>query len=61
MALAYTQVHPERSTGPMLAAATATSRAEVDWVAESVGRVLTQEWHAYSAASAISGRSRDRW
>lgn len=51
LALAYAQEHPERTIGLMLAAVTTTSRAEVEWTTESVGRVFPREWEAYAAAS----------
>lgn len=51
LALAYAQEHPERTTGLMLAAVTTTSRAEVEWITESVERIFPREWQAYSAAS----------
>ncbi len=51
LALAYAQQHPERTAGLMLAAVTTTSRAEVEWTTEAVGRVFPREWEAYSAAS----------
>ncbi len=51
LALAYAQEHPDRTTGLMVAAVTTTSRDEVEWITESVGRVFPQEWHDYAAAS----------
>lgn len=51
LALAYAQAHPDRTIGLLLAAVTTTSRAEVEWITESVGRIFPREWHAYSAAS----------
>jgi proline iminopeptidase len=50
-ALAYAQQHPDRVTALVLAAVTTTSRAEVDWITESVGRIFPREWEAFAAAS----------
>lgn len=51
LALAYAQAHPERTTGLMLGAVTTTSRDEVEWITESVGRIFPREWDAYALAS----------
>ena len=50
-ALAYAQAHPERVTALVLAAVTTTSRAEVDWITESVGRIFPREWEEFATAS----------
>lgn len=52
LALAYAQEHPERVTGLVLAAVTATSRDEVDWITEHIGRVFPREWEAFVEAAA---------
>lgn len=51
LALAYAEAHPERVSALVLAAVTTTSRAEVDWITESVGRIFPREWEAFEAAS----------
>lgn len=51
LALAYAQAHPERVTGLVLAAVTATSRDEVDWITEHIGRVFPREWEAFASAA----------
>ena len=51
LALAYAEEHPHRVTGLVLAAVTTTSRDEVDWITESVGRIFPREWEAFAAAS----------
>ena len=44
LALAYAVEHPERVLGMVLMAVTTTSRAEVDWVTETVGAVFPEAW-----------------
>jgi proline iminopeptidase len=51
LALAYAEAHPDRVTGLALAAVTTTSRQEVDWITESIGRVFPREWAAFAEAS----------
>src|SRR5690606_6615890 len=48
----YAQAHADRVTGLVLAAVTTTSRAEVDWITESVGRIFPREWERFVAALA---------
>lgn len=51
LALAYAEAHPDRVTGLVLAAVTTTSRDEVEWITESVGRIFPREWERFAAAS----------
>ncbi|SDN47497.1 proline iminopeptidase [Methylobacterium phyllostachyos] len=51
LALAYAQAHPEIVTALVLGAVTTTSRAEVDWITEEIGRVFPDAWHRFAAAS----------
>jgi proline iminopeptidase len=51
LALAYAQAHPERVTEIVLVAVTTTSREEVDWITEGVGRVFPEAWQRFEAAS----------
>lgn len=51
LALAYAQAHPDRVEALVLIAVTSTSREEVDWITESVGRIFPREWDAFAAAS----------
>jgi proline iminopeptidase len=51
LALAYALAHPDRVTGLALVAVTTTSRAEVEWITESVGRIFPREWEEFAAAS----------
>lgn len=51
LALAYGQRHPERVTEMVLAAVTTTSREEVDWITEGVGRLFPEAWHRFDVAS----------
>jgi proline iminopeptidase len=50
LALAYAQAHPDRVTEVALFAVTTTSRAEVDWITEHVGRVFPEAWDMFAAA-----------
>jgi proline iminopeptidase len=50
-ALAYAQQHPDRVTALVLAAVTTTSRVEVDWITEAIGRIFPREWEEFAAAS----------
>jgi proline iminopeptidase len=51
LTLAYAQAHPERVTEIVLVAVTTTSREEVDWITEGVGRVFPEAWERFEAAS----------
>ena len=51
LALAYAHTHPERVTEVVLVAVTTTSRDEVDWITEGVGRVFPEAWARFEAAS----------
>jgi proline iminopeptidase len=48
LALAYAQEHPERVSGIVLMAVTTTSRAEVDWITETVGAVFPEAWDRFA-------------
>jgi len=47
LALAYAQTHPERVSGIVLAAVTTTSRSEVTWITETIGRVFPEAWSEF--------------
>ncbi len=47
LGLAYALAHPERIGGLVLALVTTTSRDEVDWITEGVGRIFPEEWHRF--------------
>ena len=51
LALAYALAHPHRVTGIALMAVTTTSRDEVDWITEGVGRIFPEAWHEFAEAS----------
>lgn len=51
LALAYGQAHPGRVIGFVLVLVTTSSRAEIEWISESIGRVFPREWDAFNAAS----------
>jgi proline iminopeptidase len=44
LALAYAQAHPGRLTEIVLGAVTTTSRAEVTWLTETIGRIFPEAW-----------------
>lgn len=50
LALAYAQARPERISGLVLALVTTTSRREVQWLTEDVGRIFPQAWERFAAA-----------
>jgi proline iminopeptidase len=51
LALAYAEAHPDRVRALALMAVTTTSRQEVDWITEGVGRVFPAEWAAFEQDS----------
>ncbi|WP_127903996.1 prolyl aminopeptidase [Solirhodobacter olei] len=51
LALAYALEHPGRVEALALAAVATTSRAEVDWLVEGMGRIFPEAWEAFEAAS----------
>jgi proline iminopeptidase len=51
LALAYAAEHPERAIGVVVAAVTTTSREEVDWITDGVGRIFPEAWASFQAAS----------
>lgn len=50
LALAYAQAHPERVSGLVLGLVTTTSRRDVAWITEGVGRIFPKEWERFSKA-----------
>jgi proline iminopeptidase len=51
LALAYAQAHPERVSELVLVAVTTTSREEIDWITEGVGRIFPEAWQRFEQAS----------
>ncbi len=51
LALAYAQSHPSRVTELVLMAVTTTSREEVDWITETVGRIFPEAWQRFREAA----------
>jgi proline iminopeptidase len=49
LALAYAQEHPQRVAALVLGCVTTTSREEVAWIAEGVGRIFPREWERFAA------------
>jgi len=56
LGLAYAQAHPHRVNALVLAFVTTTSRREVQWITEDVGRIFPQEWDRF--ANAVPDRLR---
>jgi proline iminopeptidase len=56
LGLAYAQAHPSRVAALVLGLVTTTSRGEVQWITEDVGRIFPQEWDRF--ASFVPGRLR---
>lgn len=50
LALAYAQTHRERVNALVLGLVTTTSRREVAWITEDVGRIFPREWDRFAAA-----------
>nr|WP_274638508.1 alpha/beta fold hydrolase [Microbacterium bovistercoris] len=50
LALAYALAHPDRVSAVVNAAVTTTSRAEVEWITETVGALFPEEWEPFAAA-----------
>lgn len=50
LALAYAESFPERITGLVLGLVTMTTRREVSWITEGVGRIFPQQWERFSQA-----------
>ncbi len=51
LALAYAQCHPDRVRAIVLVAVTSTSRDEIDWITDGVGRLFPEAWHRFAEAS----------
>lgn len=49
LAIAYAQAHPDRCRGVVAMAVTTTSRAEVEWITETVGAIYPEEWERFVA------------
>lgn len=50
LGLAYAQAHPDRVCAIVLGLVTTTSRREVQWITEDVGRIFPREWHKLADA-----------
>jgi proline iminopeptidase len=49
LALAYSQLHPERVTEIVLASVTMTQPTDIHWLYHGVGRFLPEEWERFRA------------
>ena len=50
LGLAYAQAHPGRVRALVLGFVTTTSRREVQWITEDVGRIFPGEWECFAGA-----------
>lgn len=50
LGLAYAEAHPDRVDGLVLALVGTTSRREVDWITEDMGRVFPEQWDRFKNA-----------
>ena len=50
LALAYAHAHPNRVRALVLGLCTTTSRREVEWITEGVGRIFPREWERFRDA-----------
>jgi proline iminopeptidase len=50
LALAYAQAHRERVNALVLGLVTTTSRREVEWITDGVGRIFPREWERFANA-----------
>jgi len=50
LALAYAQAYLHRVASLVLGFVTTTSRREVEWITEGVGRIFPQQWERFAAA-----------
>lgn len=49
LGLAYAQAHPDRVSGVILVAVGLTTRREVRWITEGVGRLFAPQWERFSS------------
>ncbi len=50
LALAYAQAYPQHVAALVLGLVTTTSRREVQWITEDVGRIFAREWERFATA-----------
>jgi proline iminopeptidase len=59
LGLVYAQAHPERVIAMLLAAVTAGTRRETDWITRDMGRVFPHEWARFAARVPAEERGGD--
>ena len=59
LGLVYAQAHPDRVIAMVLAAVTAGTRRETEWITRGVGRVFPREWEAFAAGVPEAERTGD--
>lgn len=50
LALAYAETHPQHVSALVLGFVTSTSRREVEWITQDIGRIFPREWERFTAA-----------
>jgi proline iminopeptidase len=53
LALVYAQRHPERVRSLVLAAVTAGTQREIDWITRDVGRIFPEEWERFASYAGV--------
>lgn len=59
LGLVYAQAHPQRVAAMVLAAVTAGTRQETEWITRDMGRIFPREWEAFTAAVPSEERAGD--
>lgn len=58
LGLAYAQAFPHRVTAMVLACVTTTSRREVKWITQDVGRIFPEQWERFASVGALDRNPR---
>ncbi len=58
LGLAYAQAFPHRVAAMVLACVTTTSRREVKWITQDVGRLFPEQWEKFASVGALDRNGR---
>jgi proline iminopeptidase len=58
LGLAYAQAFPHRVAAMILACVTTTSRREVKWITQDVGRLFPEQWEKFASVGALDRNGR---